>query len=83
MIALKPYEFWFVTGSQHLYGEETLQEVEAHARQVIDGLNADSSIPFPIAFKPVLTEPDAILRLCLDANRDEKCAGIVTWMHTF
>lgn len=83
MITIKPYEFWFVTGSQHLYGDETLKEVEAHARSMIDSLNPDPSIPFNIVFKPVLTEPDAILKLFLEANADEWCAGIMTWMHTF
>lgn len=83
MIMLNSYEFWFVTGSQHLYGEETLKKVEAHTRSIIDDLNADPSIPFNIVFKSVLTEPDAILKLCLEANAQGRCAGILTWMHTF
>lgn len=83
MITLKPYEFWFITGSQHLYGEEALKEVEAHAKTMIDRLNRDPSMPYHIVLKPILTEADAILKLCLDANADERCAGIITWMHTF
>jgi L-arabinose isomerase len=83
MLQLKPYEFWFVTGSQHLYGPETLEEVAEHAVKITQGLDRDEQTPFKIVFKPVLTTPDAIRRLCLDANADDNCAGIMTWMHTF
>lgn len=75
--------FWFVTGSQHLYGPETLLQVEEHSKQITDGIDRDSAIPSRLIFKPVLTTPDAIRRLCLDANADDTCAGIITWMHTF
>ncbi|UJF35843.1 L-arabinose isomerase [Paenibacillus hexagrammi] len=75
--------FWFVTGSQHLYGPETLKEVEAHSQQIVQGIDRDPAIPNSLVFKPVLTTPDAIRRLCIDANSDETCAGIITWMHTF
>ncbi|WP_078551410.1 L-arabinose isomerase [Bacillus alkalicellulosilyticus] len=83
MLQVRPYEFWFVTGSQHLYGPETLQEVEAHSREITEGLDKDETIPFKLVFKPILTTPDAIRRLCIDANADDNCAGIITWMHTF
>jgi L-arabinose isomerase len=62
MLKVKPYTFWFATGSQHLYGPETLRQVEAHSRQIVQGLNEDASIPFNIVYKPVLTTPDAIRR---------------------
>ncbi|MDR6879671.1 L-arabinose isomerase [Bacillus sp. 3255] len=75
--------FWFVTGSQHLYGPETLLQVENHSRQITEGIDRDASIPSKLVFKEVLTTPDAIRRLCLDANADDNCAGIITWMHTF
>ncbi|MCY9665486.1 L-arabinose isomerase [Paenibacillus alginolyticus] len=75
--------FWFVTGSQHLYGPETLLQVEEHSKQITEGIDRDSSVPSRLIFKPVLTTPDAIRRLCLDANADDNCAGIITWMHTF
>ncbi|NOU74125.1 L-arabinose isomerase [Paenibacillus sp. LMG 31458] len=75
--------FWFVTGSQHLYGPETLLQVDEHSKQITEGIDRDSSIPSKLIFKPVLTTPDAIRRLCLDANADDTCAGIITWMHTF
>ncbi|KIL42437.1 arabinose isomerase [Gordoniibacillus kamchatkensis] len=83
MLAIKPYRFWFVTGSQHLYGPNTLQQVEAHSRTITAGLNGDAAIPYEIVFKPVLTTPDAIRRLVVEANADDDCAGILTWMHTF
>jgi L-arabinose isomerase len=83
MLKTKQYQFWFVTGSQHLYGHETIQQVEDHSRQIVEGLNQDETIPFEVVLKPVLTTPDAIRRLCIDANTDENCAGLITWMHTF
>lgn len=83
MLKVKPYEFWFVTGSQHLYGPETLREVEEHSKVITEGLNRDEAITYKLVFKPVLTTPDAIRRLCIDANADDNCAGIITWMHTF
>lgn len=83
MLQTKPYQFWFVTGSQHLYGPETLQEVEAHSREMVEGLNGDAAVSCEIVFKSVLTTPDDIRRLMIEANADDGCAGIVTWMHTF
>ncbi|HUC92726.1 MAG TPA: L-arabinose isomerase [Paenibacillus sp.] len=83
MLQTKPYQFWFVTGSQHLYGPETLQEVEAHSREMVEGLNVDAAVSYEIVFKSVLTTPDDIRRLMIDANADDNCAGIITWMHTF
>ena len=80
---LKDYAVWFVTGSQHLYGPETLDQVAVHSKQIAAGLEADPSLPCRIVFKPVLTTPDAILRLCREASMDDSCAGIITWMHTF
>ncbi|TBL77907.1 L-arabinose isomerase [Paenibacillus thalictri] len=83
MLTIKPYQFWFVTGSQHLYGPEALQEVEAHSRAMTEALNNSGTLPFAIECKPVLTTPDAIHRLCMEANAAELCAGIICWMHTF
>jgi L-arabinose isomerase len=83
MLAVKPYQFWFVTGSQHLYGPETLEEVAQHSTKITEALDQDEVIPYSIIFKPVLTGPDAIRKLVIEANSDECCAGIVTWMHTF
>jgi len=83
MLKLRPYEFWFITGSQHLYGPEVLEEVARHSKIIAKSLDKDASIPFKIVFKPILTTADAIKKLCIKANSDENCAGIITWMHTF
>ncbi len=83
MLQLKPYVFWFITGSQHLYGPETLEEVAAHSSEIAQGLSEDAGIPFPIVFKPVVKTPEEIRAICIAANSDESCAGIITWMHTF
>src|SRR6187549_748499 len=76
-------EIWFVTGSQHLYGPETLQQVAADSRAIVAGLNATKRIPLEVVFKPVLKTPEEIRTLCLDATHTPNCAGLILWMHTF
>lgn len=76
-------EIWFVTGSQHLYGEETLKQVEAHSKKVAKGLADKTKAPADIVFKSVLTTSDEIRNLCRNANNSESCIGLITWMHTF
>jgi len=83
MIELEGYEVWFVTGSQHLYGPKTLETVAEHSREITAALGASSQIPVKVVFKPVLTTPDAIRALCLEANSANNCIGLITWMHTF
>ncbi|MTW84421.1 L-arabinose isomerase [Virgibacillus dakarensis] len=83
MLTIKPYEFWFITGSQHLYGDDALKEVDDHSKVITENLNENGNLPFSITFKKVLTNANAIHSLMLEANRDEKCAGVITWMHTF
>ncbi|HTY10784.1 MAG TPA: L-arabinose isomerase [Bacteroidota bacterium] len=83
MIDLKQYEIWFLTGSQHLYGPETLKQVEKDSQNVVAGLSQSPHIPVKIVFTPVLTTPDAITKICLEANNAPSCIGIVAWMHTF
>ncbi|MBK9050589.1 MAG: L-arabinose isomerase [Chloroflexi bacterium] len=83
MIDLKQVEVWFVTGSQHLYGPETLETVAEHAREIAAALDTSAQLPVNVRFKPVLTTPEAIRDLCLDANSAKNCVGLVTWMHTF
>jgi len=83
MIDLKGYEVWFVTGSQHLYGPKTLEEVATHSKEIATALGASAHVPVKVVFKPVLTTPDAIRELCLEANSTKACVGLVTWMHTF
>src|SRR5262245_24120822 len=82
-IDLKQFEVWFVTGSQHLYGPETLEQVAENSKVIARALADSSSIPVNVVFKPVLTTPDAIRTLCLEANAAQNCLGLVTWMHTF
>jgi L-arabinose isomerase len=83
MIDLKKYEVWFVTGSQGLYGPEVLRQVEAHSQEIAGYLDQAQAIPVRVSYKPVLTTPEAITRLCLEANSDANCLGLITWMHTF
>ncbi len=83
MIDLKQYEVWFVTGSQHLYGVKTLDAVAEHSREIAASLSTATQIPLQVIFKPVLTTPEAIRELCLEANSTNKCVGLVLWMHTF
>jgi L-arabinose isomerase len=83
MLDLVNREVWFVTGSQHLYGEEALQVVAEHSRNIVEGLNARKAIPLNIILKPVLTTPEAIAELCSEANASPGCAGLIAWMHTF
>jgi len=73
----------FITGSQNLYGEETLAQVAKNSRQIVDELNRSSCLPLRLVFKPVVTTHDAILQVCRDANAAPNCAGVVCWMHTF
>jgi L-arabinose isomerase len=83
MINLKEYEIWFVTGSQHLYGPEVLDQVNAHSNEIAAYLEASPFVPTRVVFKPVVTTPDEIYRVCQEANSAPKCVGLVTWMHTF
>ncbi len=83
MLDLKQYEVWFVTGSQHLYGPQTLETVAVHSREIAASLGESVHVPVKVVFKPVLTTPDAIRKLCLEANSTENCVGLITWMHTF
>src|SRR5258708_2878223 len=76
-------EIWFITGSQHLYGEQTLEQVAAHSRQMVEELNASERLPLKLGIQPVLTRPEEIRALCLRANNEPNCAGLILWMHTF
>ncbi|MDQ1130516.1 L-arabinose isomerase [Microbacterium sp. SORGH_AS_0888] len=78
--ALDGYEVWFATGSQHLYGEETLRQVAEQSQQVVAGL---TGLPVTVVWKPVLTDADGIRRLALEANSDDRVIGVMAWMHTF
>ncbi|GAA0365534.1 L-arabinose isomerase [Microbispora corallina] len=74
-------KLWFLTGSQGLYGEDTLRQVAEQSQRIAEELGA--SLPFELVWKPVLTDAAAIRRLCLEANADDECGGLIAWMHTF
>ena len=80
---LQSKQIWFVTGSQHLYGPETLQQVSSHAEEIAKGLNAVNAMPVEIVFKPIVTTSEEIRNLCSEASNDRDCIGVITWMHTF
>jgi L-arabinose isomerase len=83
MAKIKTQEVWFVTGSQDLYGSETLKQVALDSARIVTDLNESPKISLEVIFKPVLTTPDSIFRLCSEANNSEDCIGLITWMHTF
>jgi L-arabinose isomerase len=76
-------EAWLVTGSQGLYGDAILRDVEEHARAVAAGLDAQAAIPVRVVHREVATSPDAIRRVALAANAADECVGVIAWMHTF
>jgi L-arabinose isomerase len=79
--AFETKELWLVTGSQHLYGPETLKQVKADSAEVAGSL--DGAVPVKLVFKALVTTPEEILSVCLEANNTERCVGLVLWMHTF
>ncbi|RQW76727.1 MAG: L-arabinose isomerase, partial [Methanothrix sp.] len=79
----KKLNIWFVTGSQHLYGPKTLAQVANNSEEIVRYFNGLASIPVNIAFKPVMKTPDEITKLCIEANADPQCIGLITWCHTF
>jgi L-arabinose isomerase len=83
MMKFEEFEVWFVTGSQQMYGEETLQKVAEHSREMSEQLTQSGKLPVKVVFKPIVTTPDAITQLCREANNDQSCIGLITWMHTF
>ncbi|MCS7090983.1 MAG: L-arabinose isomerase [Verrucomicrobiota bacterium] len=83
MNPLKELEVWFVTGSQHLYGPAALEQVAANAQTVAAALDQSPFIPVRIRFQPVIKSPEEATRLCLAANQEPRCIGLITWCHTF
>ena len=83
MIDLKKFEVWFITGSQHLYGEETLKLVAEHSQQIAKGLDSSGKIPVQVIYKPVVKSTEEIYETMQQANTAANCIGIITWMHTF
>lgn len=76
-------EVWFFTGSQDLYGEETLEQVATQSKEIVATLNDSGNLPIKIIWKPVLKEKEGIRSAFLEANADPNCVGIIAWMHTF
>ena len=83
MLQSKKYQFWFATGSQDLYGDECLKMVAEHSRIIVEGLNKSGFLPFEVVLKPTLIDSASIRKCFNEANADERCAGVITWMHTF
>ncbi|GHB67154.1 L-arabinose isomerase [Streptomyces cirratus] len=81
--AIEGREVWFLTGSQGLYGEDTLRQVAVQSCRIAETLGDSPGMPVHIVWKPVLTDAGAIRRVCLDANADDACIGLIAWMHTF
>lgn len=83
MKKLKDYQFWFITGSQFLYGPEALEQVAKDSKAIIEGLNSSGNLPCPVIFKDVMKTSAEIEKTVKEANYDDSCAGIITFMHTF
>lgn len=81
MLKQKTSHYWFIAGSQPLYGQKTIDQVAAHAEEIVNGMN--ELLPEQLILKPVATSPERITALLREASTDENCAGIITWMHTF
>ncbi|MBZ5735467.1 L-arabinose isomerase [Nocardioides sp. TRM66260-LWL] len=83
-LALRPsHRVWFLTGSQHLYGPEVLEQVAEHSRAIAAALDASPDVPVEVVVRPVLTDTDAIRRTLVEATADDDCLGVIAWMHTF
>jgi L-arabinose isomerase len=83
MKTLKEFEVWFVTGSQHLYGEAALKQVAEHAQAMALSLGQAGQMPVKVVYKPVVTTPEAIYAVCMEADNAHACVGLIMWMHTF
>ena len=83
MIDLKKFEVWFITGSQNLYGDETLRKVAEHSLEITKGLDASNQLPVRIVYKPTVKSTEEIYASLQEANTTENCIGVITWMHTF
>jgi len=80
---LDEFEIWFVTGSQHLYGPETLEQVADNSRAIVKALDGSPKVPCRVVFKPVVKTPEEVHGLLSEANGAAKCVGLILWMHTF
>ena len=83
MKALEQFEVWLVTGSQDMYGEETLRQVAENSNKIAAGLDGSDAIPVRVVWRPVVKNPEAILAAFVEAGASDKCVGVIAWMHTF
>lgn len=83
MLETEKKEFWLITGSQHLYGEDVLKVVQEDSQTIVDGLNDSGLLPHPLVFKEVVKTADEIKMIMKEANYQDQVAGVITWMHTF
>ena len=81
--AFDNFEIWWVTGAQLLYGGDAVVAVDGHSKEMVDGLNASGNIPVKIVYKGTANSSKEVEQVMLAANNNEKCVGIITWMHTF
>ena len=77
------YEIWFLTGTQTLYGDEALRQVDAHSQVVVDGFNACGKLPCKVVYLGTVKSTDEIAARFREANASSTCVGVVLWMHTF
>jgi L-arabinose isomerase len=82
-IPIGDLEVWFITGSQHLYGEETLRKVAEHSSEIAASLDRSKEVATKVIFKPVVKSPEEIYAICQEANTAKNCIGLIAWMHTF
>lgn len=83
MLEVGKKEFWFVVGSQHLYGEEALQTVKNNAAVIVESLNNSGKLPYPLVLQELAVTPDTITKIMKEVNYRDEVAGVITWMHTF
>lgn len=83
MLNIRDYEVWFVTGSQHLYGEEPLRQIAENSKKIVEYFSEGDRLPVRIVYKPVMTDTASIRELALEANASKSCIGLIAWMHTF
>ena len=76
-------EIWWVTGAQLLYGGDAVVQVDGHSKEMVDGLNKSGNIPVKIVYKGTANSSNEVEAVMKAANNEEKCIGIITWMHTF
>lgn len=83
MLKVAEKEFWFVVGSQHLYGEEALRSVKKNAEEMVNTLNKSGNMPYPLVLKELAVTADTITKIMKEVNYRDEVAGVITWMHTF